>query len=207
MKMKPNNFIPIPPNSTEPSMVPQAGVVAGGSSRPATQGGLLDPALRRTKFFLDLENLAGGTRFDGPQIAGIAASIIQIVGLRDDDQYVIGSSHYTAERSAYHVRELWHGCRHVVLSGPDGADCVLIDALLEETRVDDMRIVIGSGDGIFAAASRELQERGASVIVVAADAASLSGELRSTTDDVRFLSDAIHSTGSYASYPGQNGWS
>jgi uncharacterized LabA/DUF88 family protein len=74
-----------------------------------------------------------------------------------------------------------------VRSGENGADLELLAILAQEsveTRFD--RVVIGSGDGIFALAAARLQAAGVNVTVVVRRGA-LSRSLRLSVRDVRFI--------------------
>ena len=203
------NHITGPINNKRSSVVPQTAVATGGAGRlegPAGSG--LEPIFLRTIFFLDLENLLRGRQLDLSQLAAVALEIEGVVGKRLDDQFIVGYSHVMAERAVHLANEQWPGCRHVVGSGAGGGKSELISALLDQPiRSKTTKIVVGSGDGIFAAPCRELQERGANVTVVAASAASLSARLKASTQDSRILSDAVRYGGGFIpSYPGQEAW-
>jgi hypothetical protein len=81
----------------------------------------------------------------------------------------------------------WGEARRVVRSGRDGADLTLIQIVdTENVAARFGRVVIGSGDRIFAEPAARLQSLGASVTVVSRRE-SLSRELRFAVRDVRFL--------------------
>lgn len=78
-------------------------------------------------------------------------------------------------------------CRRLTRSGADGADIELLrflDVPQNLNRID--RVVIGSGDGIFAAQARDLSARGTQVVVVSRPC-SLARSLARATDEVQFL--------------------
>jgi hypothetical protein len=76
-----------------------------------------------------------------------------------------------------------------VRSGPNGADLALLEVLeREEVEGRSSRVVIGSGDGIFAEAAARLQAGGVDVTVVTR-AQSLSRRLRLAALNVRFIDD------------------
>jgi uncharacterized LabA/DUF88 family protein len=77
--------------------------------------------------------------------------------------------------------------RWLIRSGPDGADLALIQAMMTE-RIPERfrRVVLGSGDGIFAEVCALLQAAGCAVAVVSRKE-SLSRALRFAVRDVRLL--------------------
>jgi hypothetical protein len=81
----------------------------------------------------------------------------------------------------------WGEARRVVRSGRDGADLALVQIVDTENVASRFeRVVIGSGDGIFAEPAARLQSLGASVTVVSRRE-SLSRELSFAVRDVRIL--------------------
>ena len=195
------------PDLSRSSAVPQTTVATGGTGRPASQSGSgLETIIVRRIFFLDLENLLRGSQLDLSQLAAIAGEMERLIGWGKGDQFVVGYSRAMAERAVHLANEVWTGCRHVVGSGAGGGKSELIAALLAQPIRANTKIVVGSGDGLFTAPCRELQDRGASVTVVAAGADSLSAQLKASTKDCRLLSNVRYGGDSLASYPGQEGW-
>jgi len=75
----------------------------------------------------------------------------------------------------------------VVRSGPDGADLALVEIVeMEDVAVRFDRIVIASGDGIFAHPAAQLQASGVAVTVVSRPDA-LSRQLKLAARDIRYL--------------------
>jgi hypothetical protein len=137
----------------------------------------------RSLHLVDAENLLGRTEFNETDVAAAAVAYRAVAGVAETDLVVIASSHYTA----FPVWFGWGKARRLVRSGPDGADLALIEVIETEnvaTRFD--RIVIGSGDGIFALPAADLQAVGADVTVVSRRA-FLSNRLRLAVRDIRFL--------------------
>jgi hypothetical protein len=138
----------------------------------------------RSLHLVDVENLAGGTTFREVDVAVIAAAYEPVASIGANDLVVVASSHFTAVQTWFG----WGGgVRRLVRSGPDGADLALIEVLETEgvaTRFD--RVVIASGDRIFAEPAALLQVQYVDVTVVTrADA--LSNQVRLAVRDIRFL--------------------
>jgi hypothetical protein len=135
---------------------------------------------------VDIENLLGTANPRCHEVAEIARLYAAVAGVAPGDHVVIASSHHCAESA-------WFGwppnARRLVRSGPNGADRALVEVLEhEEVERRFPRVVMGSGDGLFAEASARLQAGGVEVTVVTR-AGSLSGRLRLATLDVRFIDD------------------
>ena len=161
------------------------GLVCGSSHPSRSKYDSAVTAEPRTLHLIDAENLLGGAVFTVEQARSLRTTLELTSGYRHGDSVVIASSHMSAG-------ELWIGwgdsARRLVRSGPDGADLVLLDVLRAEQphkRFD--RVVVASGDGIFAADCARLQMLGCDVTVIAADEGSLSNSLRLVTKDVRIL--------------------
>lgn len=111
------------------------------------------------------------------------------------DEVVVATAHFGAKAA-----ELgWPSSRRLAASGPDGADLQLLKVLSHE-RVEGRftRVVIGSGDGIFAMAAAHLQARGIPASVVSR-AGALSRQLLLAVRDIRLLNDPTPHCGSAAS--------
>jgi NYN domain len=138
----------------------------------------------RALHLIDVENLLGGPNFDRRQAAWGRAAYLATAPDAIVNQLVISSSHRAAPAAWF----AWpYSTRRLVRSGPDGADLALLDLLSVEqvhTRYD--RVVIGSGDGIFALPAAKLQAAGCAVTVVTRGE-SLARELRLAVRDIRFL--------------------
>lgn len=146
-----------------------------------------DPRLLQTPrslHLVDMENLAGGTSFGETVAAQISSEYSRVASFGSCDLMVVASSHYTAPA-------VWFGCplqarRLPPRSGKNGADTALIDAVLKEDVARFDRVVIGSGDGIFAELAARLQAAGLQVTVVCRPG-TLSRRLRLAVRDVRYL--------------------
>jgi hypothetical protein len=128
----------------------------------------------RTSYFLDIDNLCGSGRPDEADVAAVFAQLDQVCPPDPDDLvYCAGT-----RASALHAKSLRSGYCTRVGHGVDGADLQLLDlADLDVLQRQFDRVVIGSGDHIFATRARELVARGLRVDVVARQG-SVARELR-----------------------------
>ena len=133
---------------------------------------------------IDAENLGRGPRVAVADAAHIQRAYDAVAPHGVIDQLVVATSHHAAKSYWF----AWPcAARRLVRSGPDGADLELLAVLANEdvaARFD--RVVIGSGDGIFAIGAAELQAAGCAVTVVTRSGA-LSRQLAFAVRDVRFL--------------------
>ena len=117
---------------------------------------------RRTLHLIDIENLAGSAR----PSARVVRDLRNDYGARvqPGDLVIVAANHGAAPVVWWE----WPGARHLPRSGPNGADEALLEVIRTEhaeQRFD--RVVIASGDAIFAMPAAELARRGVSVAVVA----------------------------------------
>jgi hypothetical protein len=138
----------------------------------------------RVLHLIDLENLVGSADFSREEAARVHRGYVQVAPSGAVDQMVLATSHHAAASA-------WFGwpatARRLVRSGQDGADLALLHVLASEsvaTRFD--RVVIGSGDGIFAYEAARLQAAGVAVTVVTLHGA-LARQLGFAVRDVRYL--------------------
>jgi len=112
----------------------------------------------RTLHLIDIENLMGGP-LQGLEALHSACRVYrELVGLRPHDHVVVACNSALAMPAGL----AWHKSRILVGNGPDGADIALLGQLkdLEWTASRYDRVVVGSGDGIFAKAVRGLTQLG-----------------------------------------------
>jgi NYN domain len=143
-----------------------------------------DEKAGRILHLIDLENLLGSADFSREEAACVHRGYLQVAPFGAIDQIVLATSHHAAASA-------WFGwpatARRLVRSGQNGADLALLRVLASESvasRFD--RVVIGSGDGIFAYEAARLQTAGVAVTVVTLQAA-LSRQLGFAVRDVRYL--------------------
>lgn len=139
---------------------------------------------QRTLHLVDVENLEGCAEFSELDAAATAAAYMAAVQVRVGDVIIIASSHHSAAAAWYG----WpHNARRLVRSGVDGADRALLEVLAKEHVQDRFaRVVIGSGDHIFAVPARALVAQGVAVTVVTRGR-SLARELAVAVSDIRYL--------------------
>lgn len=141
----------------------------------------------RALHLVDVENLVGGTTFSEVDVAVTAAAYERVASIGLRDLVTVASSHFTAMPTWFG----WGSARRLVRSGPDGADLALIEVIETEgvaTRFS--RVVIASGDRIFAQSAARLQAQGVEVTVVTR-AEALSNHLRLAVRDIQYL-DVLH---------------
>jgi len=140
-------------------------------------------AAERVLHLVDVENLLGGTTFTIGDVRDLRTLYSRVAGSSDDDLEVIATSHSCAAAA-------WFGWAPAALrrvrSGPNGADQALLEELDGWVAGRFERVVIGSGDGIFALAAARLQRLGVQVTVVSRPE-SLSRQLRLAVRDIRPL--------------------
>ena len=137
----------------------------------------------RTLHLIDVENLVRGSGASPAQVVEALAAYRAAVALRFGDHVVIASG----RRLLMAAGLAWPGARLLLGSGIDGADLALLGAS-EPVAVAAAydRVVIGSGDGIFAARASELRRAGVVVAVVSLRD-SLAIDLRNSAALVRRL--------------------
>jgi hypothetical protein len=137
----------------------------------------------RALHLIDIENLAGSACPSLGQACWLRDAYHRHVGVGGMDQVVVACSHLAFRLAGFG----WPDARHVVRSGPDGADLELLDVIYREN-VDHRfsRIAIASGDGAFADAAAGLAGRGCRVTVVSRRR-SLSARLALAAHEVIFL--------------------
>jgi hypothetical protein len=137
----------------------------------------------RSLHLVDIENLVGSTLLTEADVLATATTYAAVAAIARHDLVVLASSHFTAPAAWFG----WPNARRVLQSGPDGADLALIRVIdTENVAVRFDRVVIASGDGMFAEPAARLQAAGVSVTVVARPT-SLSRHLRFAVRDVRYL--------------------
>jgi hypothetical protein len=140
--------------------------------------------VERVLHLIDLENLVGSADFTREDAARVHRGYVQVAPSGAVNQMVLATSHHAAAHA-------WFGwpatARRLVRSGQDGADLALLHVLACESVVARFdRIVIGSGDGIFAYEAARLQAAGVALSVVTGRGA-LSRQLSFAVRDVRYL--------------------
>lgn len=117
----------------------------------------------RRLFVVDIENLIGGACLMAQDVIHAKKMLLGAVKPLPGDHIVVGVSHI----GLIHVGCNWPHLRYVVQSGPDGADFQLLEVLDENIPSRFHKVVLASGDGIFAQAVSALGAQGVTVTVVA----------------------------------------
>jgi len=133
---------------------------------------------------VDIENCAGSGELTPQQAEAVRLAISRAAPAAV--MKVVACSHHNAVPTLFSFTD----ARVLLRSGPDGADLALLD-VLEHEQVPSRfgKVIIASGDGIFAKASRRLLSCGVQVEVLSAPD-RLSGELAASCSNVRYLSVA-----------------
>jgi hypothetical protein len=120
---------------------------------------------RRSLHLVDLENLTGGPSCSGAHALAAFAAYLDAAGWQRCDHVIVASSHRLVQKFAF---DLPVAANVHAASGCDGADLVLLASAPAELIVKRYsRLVIGSGDGIFAGRARIVRRAGVMVEVVA----------------------------------------
>ena len=125
------------------------------------KGGHMYP---RTAFFLDMDNLTGTGQPSSEQVRIVLDDFERICRPSKFDQvYCAGTA-----TTAYHCADYRPNYRVTAGRGKDGADKRLLE-LGEPEHISRrfQRVVIGSGDGIFATVAHEYARRGLKVELIA----------------------------------------
>ncbi|QWC84561.1 NYN domain-containing protein [Nocardioidaceae bacterium] len=137
----------------------------------------------RELHLVDVENLLGGAQVTEDAVRRLRVEFDQLVAspCSPDDvhQVVATSTWHTLAEAAFG----WEVARPVFQEGPDGADLALLDAGGWRPEQRFSKVVIGSGDHIFAAYARRLRAAGVEVVVVSRPE-SLAYELRRAASSV-----------------------
>jgi NYN domain len=133
---------------------------------------------------VDVENLAGGATFGEAEATAVRRAFEGVAPSGSVNQVVLATSHHAAVSAWF----AWPAsARRLVRSGADGADLALLQVLAtEKVELRYDRVVIGSGDGIFAFPAARLQAAGCEVTVVTRPDA-LSRQLRLAVRDIRLI--------------------
>jgi hypothetical protein len=148
-----------------------------------TQGRSAEARAHRTIHLVDVENLVGSSAVSRAEVAEICHAYGGVANVAPADLVVVASGACAAEATWYG----WPSARRLLRRGVDGADRALLDVIdNEQLEMRFTRVVVASGDGIFARPCALLQERGCAVTVVTRPGA-LSGQLRLAVRDVRYI--------------------
>jgi hypothetical protein len=137
----------------------------------------------RTLHLVDIENLCGGPYASFEQLRRTIDAYQRAIAVRMGDHVVMACNRALLLEAGL----AWPGVRLCAGNGPDGADLALLGAATAEYTTSHYdRIVIGSGDGIFATRAHELRSVGL-VVAVVSRRRSLSPRLAAVAQLVREL--------------------
>ena len=137
----------------------------------------------RTLHLVDLENLAGGSAASSADIEIALDGYDQLAPFRTEDHRVVACG----KGLVFPAKDRWPGALVRRAGGIDGADRLLLDAADPSDVADRFdRVVVGSGDHIFADLVLELDRRDVGVCVVSRPGA-LSARLRAAASVVWYL--------------------
>lgn len=144
---------------------------------------LIPSPRERELHLIDVENLLGTPYYTANAVSALRSTYDRVSETGTTAQQVIGTS---ASSNLLTAALAWGNARPVFENGPDGADRALLAAGEYEPERRFGRVVIGSGDHIFASYAAHLQRKGVEVTVVCLPE-SLSRVLRLAVHDVRYL--------------------
>ena len=145
-------------------------------------------ARNRTLHLIDLENLIGDPVAKGPVVGETLDRFRTLAGWRPGDHAIVAANPGLLHELVFHAgRE----CVLRSVHGQDAADLYLLAGAPPEWVAKRFgRIVIGSGDHIFATRARTIRDLGVHVTVIARRD-SLSGALQGQGFGIRFLEPAV----------------
>lgn len=130
---------------------------------------------------VDIENQVGASELTAESVIEVRTALDLLEGA--NLMHVVACSHHNAKAVMFN----WPKARIILKSGKDGADLALIEVATDERvgkRFD--RVVIASGDGIFASVAKDLSNEGVQVCIVCGRGA-LSKNLKIQCPNVRYL--------------------
>lgn len=130
---------------------------------------------------VDIENEVGASELTSANVVEVrnALELLESANIMQ----VVACSHHNAEAVLFN----WPKARIILRSGKDGADIALINVVTDEHIGDRFdRVVIASGDGIFAQVAKDLLDKGVKVNIVCGRG-KLAKDLRQKYFNVRYL--------------------
>ena len=160
--------------------------VIDGQKRLVTQENYVPEG--RTLHLIDPENLMGGPWAGRQALRGAVLSYRRAAVVGEHDIATLGVNPGLYVVAVICAREVWSSAKVVFGAGPNGADMALLGRVKDHSFVISRyaRIVIGSGDGIFAPMVKAFMSYGLRVEVVTLRR-SLSRELGTAAACVRFI--------------------
>lgn len=140
----------------------------------------------RTLHLVDIENLVGDPTAPAAEVLAALDNYLTLAGWREGDQVILAANPGLLSNIAF---DLSIACNTLAVRGTDGADLMLLSHA-EPSWVASRfgRMVIGSGDGIFAATAATARDLGVQVVVIARPR-SISNALQGEGFGIRLLAD------------------
>lgn len=144
----------------------------------------LNPTRTRTLHLVDIENLVGDPFAEAASVLAALDSYLRLSGWREGDQVILAANPGLLCNVAF---DLPISCSSHAVRGTDGADLILLSHA-EPSWVASRfeRLVVGSGDGEFAATACAVRDLGVPVVVVARPR-SISSSLQGEGFGIRLL--------------------
>ena len=136
-----------------------------------------------TLHLVDVENICGCPLPDQEAVSEALRSFQDVMAFGSRDHAILGASPLTA----FYAKQAWSGAQVVQRRGKDGADLALLaecDVAFIAARY--RRVVVASGDHIFAPLVRDLIAAGVHVVVTARSG-SIAWALRLERPEIRHL--------------------
>lgn len=141
------------------------------------------PRPTRRLVLVDIENYCGKGKLTERDAAAAKRAIEHSYDIVDEDLIIVGTSH-TANLLA--CWDGWPGARHVIGYGHDGADHALIEAFHEHRLDTFAKVILVSGDGIFAGVAERAKAVGTPTVVASREDA-LSRRLACFAAAIRYI--------------------
>jgi hypothetical protein len=153
-----------------------------------------EPRHQRRLILIDIENVVGGAFRSRTQANWARQEVERMIGPQADDQVVIA----TGKSGLFPTRGAWPSARLQLGKGINGADLKLLEVMAGENVHERFaKIVLISGDGIFAEQVSLLAARGVHVTVVA-HASGLSRRLKIAASEVKTFAHKYEELGEVA---------
>ena len=145
----------------------------------------------RTLHLVDIENLVGDPYAPAADVLETLDAYLALAGWQEGDHVILAANPGLLAKVAF---DLPISCNTHAVRGTDGADLMLLSHAEPGWVASRFGcLVVGSGDGVFAATAAAVRDLGVPVVVVARRR-SISSALQGAGYGVRLLTDPIVST-------------
>lgn len=104
-------------------------------------------SMGRTFYFIDIENMIGSSMFTHEDVLQFRSDFEKKFHVNECDLVILGTS---GKNNYLNAAMGWRGARQVFKHGHNGADEALIAAMEEQPLDNVHKVILASGDGIFA---------------------------------------------------------